>query len=98
MSGAPPRWKTAVVVWLAIYPALTLVLALIGSAVQPWPLPLRTLVTTAVLVPLMVYVLIPTIQRLLAPWYRARKDLTNDLRLQLGFLGTTGFEPVTSGA
>ena len=60
-------------VWLAIYPALTLVLALIGPTVQPWPLPLRTLATTALLVPLMVYVLIPTIQRLLAPWYRIRE-------------------------
>jgi antibiotic biosynthesis monooxygenase (ABM) superfamily enzyme len=73
LPHAPPRWKTAVVVWLAIYPTLTLVLALIGPAIQSWPLALRTLATTVVLVPLMVYVLIPTIQRLLARWYGVPK-------------------------
>jgi antibiotic biosynthesis monooxygenase (ABM) superfamily enzyme len=27
---SPPRWKFAVVVWLAIYPSLTLLLWLVG--------------------------------------------------------------------
>ena len=40
-------------VWLAIFPALTLILWLIGLRLQSWLLPLRTLVTTAILVPLM---------------------------------------------
>jgi antibiotic biosynthesis monooxygenase (ABM) superfamily enzyme len=57
-------------VWLAIYPALTLILWLVGPAIRDWPVALRTLALTAVLVPLMVYVLIPVIQRLLAPWLR----------------------------
>jgi antibiotic biosynthesis monooxygenase (ABM) superfamily enzyme len=66
----PARWKTAVVVWLAIYPVLTFVLWLAGLTIRNWPVALRTLVLTVVIVPLMVYVLIPTIQRVLAPWLR----------------------------
>ena len=67
----PPRWKTAVVVWLAIYPCITVVLWLGSgrrSRVGPWPL--RTLALTAAVVPLMVYLLLPALQRILGPWLR----------------------------
>jgi antibiotic biosynthesis monooxygenase (ABM) superfamily enzyme len=70
----PPRWKTAVVVWLAIYPCITLVLWVAGPKIQGWPLAVRTLALTAVVVPLMVFLLIPAIQRLLAPWLRRPVD------------------------
>jgi uncharacterized protein len=66
----PPRWKTTVLIWLGIYPALTVVLWLVGPMMQGWPLPMRTFVMTAVLVPLMVYVLLPLLNRWLAPWMR----------------------------
>ena len=58
----------AVVIWLAIYPTITVLLALIGPHTADWPLPLRTLVLTAIAVPLMVFVLLPRLQRVLAPW------------------------------
>jgi antibiotic biosynthesis monooxygenase (ABM) superfamily enzyme len=70
----PPRWKTSVLIWLGIYPALTLVIWLVGPSIQDWPLPVRTLVMTAVLVPLMVYVLLPILNRLLATWIRPKID------------------------
>lgn len=66
----PPRWKSAVLVWLAIYPTITLVLWLAGPSIAGWPLALRTLAITAVVVPLMVYLLMPAFQRLLKPWLR----------------------------
>jgi antibiotic biosynthesis monooxygenase (ABM) superfamily enzyme len=66
----PPRWKTAVVIWLAIYPSITLLLWLAGPRIGGWALPVRTLVVTAVLVPWMVFVVLPALQRLLAPWLR----------------------------
>jgi antibiotic biosynthesis monooxygenase (ABM) superfamily enzyme len=66
----PPRWKFAVVVWLAIYPALTLLLWAVGPEIRGWPLALRTLVLTVVLVPMMVFVLLPALQRVLAGWLR----------------------------
>jgi uncharacterized protein len=74
----PPRWKTAVVVWLAIYPALTLVLWLAGPTIRDWPVALRTLALTICLVPLMVYVLLPVLQRLLAPWLQAPTRASQD--------------------
>lgn len=67
----PKKWKMAVVVWLAIYPTITLVLAIFGSQlVKINPLPFRTLVITAVVVPLMVYWIMPFVQKLLANWLR----------------------------
>jgi antibiotic biosynthesis monooxygenase (ABM) superfamily enzyme len=66
----PPRWKTAVVVWVAIYPSITLVLWLAGPRMASWPLAVRTLAVTALVVPLMVFVLLPVLQRLLGPWLR----------------------------
>jgi antibiotic biosynthesis monooxygenase (ABM) superfamily enzyme len=69
----PPRWKTAVLIWLAIYPSITFLLWLAGPRIASWPLALRTLALTAVLVPLMVFLLIPAFQRLLAPWLRPRR-------------------------
>jgi antibiotic biosynthesis monooxygenase (ABM) superfamily enzyme len=63
----PPRWKFAVVVWLAIYPSLILLVWLGGPEIAHWPLALRTLVFTVVLVPWMV---LPALQRLLGSWLR----------------------------
>lgn len=62
----------AVVVWLAIYPCITFVLWVAGPTIRDWPLAVRTLALTAAIVPIMVFVLIPTIQRVLAPWLRRR--------------------------
>ena len=46
----------ALIVWIAIYPTITVLLALGGGLIAPWPLPLRTLALTAVAVPLMVFI------------------------------------------
>ncbi len=70
----PPRWKAVVVVWLAIYPSITLILWLGGPTIQDLPVAVRTLVITAAVVPLMVFLLIPVVQRLLAPWLRRPAD------------------------
>jgi antibiotic biosynthesis monooxygenase (ABM) superfamily enzyme len=70
----PPRWKTAVVVWLAIYPSITLILWLLGPTIQGLPLAVRTLVITVPLVPLMTFVVVPVVQRLLAPWLSRPAD------------------------
>jgi uncharacterized protein len=66
--GPVPRYKMAVIIWLAIYPALTITLVLLSPLLAPLPLVLRTLVVTALLVPIMVYVLLPAMQRLFAAW------------------------------
>jgi antibiotic biosynthesis monooxygenase (ABM) superfamily enzyme len=66
--GPPPRRRQALLVWIAIYPTITLLLELGGPVINDWPLPLRTLALTAVAVPLMVFVLLPALQRALAGW------------------------------
>lgn len=69
-SPPPPRYKVAALTWLAIYPALTITLALLGPVVAPLPIYVRTLILTGVLVPVMVYVLVPGLQRIFAGWLR----------------------------
>lgn len=65
----PKKWKMAIVIWLAIYPLITLILAVLGKPLmQVNPLPLRTLIITLIAVPTMVFVLIPTLQKLLKNW------------------------------
>jgi antibiotic biosynthesis monooxygenase (ABM) superfamily enzyme len=63
-----------VVVWLAIYPSLTLLLWLAGPAIVDWPLALRTVVVTALLVPWTVFVMLPVLQRSLAAFLRDTRN------------------------
>ena len=64
----PPKWKTALLIWLAIYPSLTVLLVLFGERLLV--LALRTLVMTGILVPLMVFVLLPLLQKAFGGWLR----------------------------
>ncbi len=75
MTGAqqtpPPRWKVAVVTWLGIFPTVLLLFTLLGETIAPWPLPLRTLVITLLVVLIMTWVVAPQLTRLLKPWLHA---------------------------
>lgn len=69
MTKSPAKWKMAVLVWVAIYPTLTILFALFGDLfAQIAPMPLQTLVTTLLVVPLMVFLIMPFLQRLLTDW------------------------------
>lgn len=70
-SVRPPRYKSAVVIWLAIFPLITAVLALFGPALNALPLVARTFVLTIMLVPIMVYALVPLISWMLNDWLKA---------------------------
>ncbi|MGN6169519.1 MAG: hypothetical protein ACTHQQ_15315 [Solirubrobacteraceae bacterium] len=60
-----PRRRLAVVTWLAAYPTITAILvAFKPVGLMSAPLPVRTLVLTLIAVPLMVFVLTPTLMRL----------------------------------
>jgi uncharacterized protein len=66
--SAPPRWKQACVIWLAFFP-----LSLIASYVFAWvaphlAIPLRVLLTTLVMTPLMTWVVLPRLTRTLGWW------------------------------
>ena len=65
---APPRYKMAIVTWLAIFPIVTLIFSLFGQWLALLPTLLRTLVFTAVMVTLMTYVVMPRMTRLFSFW------------------------------
>jgi antibiotic biosynthesis monooxygenase (ABM) superfamily enzyme len=65
----PKKWKMAILIWIAIYPTITTIFAVFGKQlIQINPLPLRTLAITIVIVPLMVFVLLPALQKLFGTW------------------------------
>lgn len=69
MSKAPKKWKMAILVWIAIYPTITLLFAVFGKHFDAiTPLPLRTLVVTLIVVPFMVFSIMPLLQRALNNW------------------------------
>jgi antibiotic biosynthesis monooxygenase (ABM) superfamily enzyme len=63
-----PKWKFAIMVWIAIYPSITLLQFLIGESLLSLPIPLRSLFLTLILVPLMVFVLLPFLRKILDKW------------------------------
>ncbi|WP_063753340.1 hypothetical protein [Streptomyces sp. NRRL S-87] len=62
--SAPGAHRRALLTWLAVYPVITAVLAVLGPALAGLPLPLRSLVLTALVVPAVVYVVLPGYARL----------------------------------
>ncbi|WP_088286593.1 antibiotic biosynthesis monooxygenase [Kineosporia sp. A_224] len=69
-TPAPPRWKTALVIALALFPASLLLNWLVTPHLTAWPLPARILLSTVVIVPWMVWGGVPWLSRLLRPWLR----------------------------
>ena len=63
-----PKWKFSVMVWIAIYPAITLLTYLISDKINNLPLPLKTLIMTGILVPLMIFVSLPILRKISGNW------------------------------
>jgi uncharacterized protein len=68
----PARWKTTVTIWTAVYPLTVLLNLLLAPLIGGWVLPLRALVTTLLLAPLMVYVGVPIVSKKVYPRWFAR--------------------------
>jgi len=64
----PPRYKMALVTWLAVFPLITLISAIFQQVLMVLPLVLRVAVVTAIVVPTLTYVLMPQMTRLFASW------------------------------
>ena len=64
----PPRYKMAVVTWLAVVPVVFVMFSLFGQWLSLLPALLRTLVFAAVTVTLMTYVVMPRMTRLFSFW------------------------------
>lgn len=64
----PPRWKMAVLTWLAIYPLINVMNVALGPLIGAWHPLLRTLLTTAIMIPLMTWVIMPGMTRVFLRW------------------------------
>ncbi|QJW37865.1 antibiotic biosynthesis monooxygenase [Cellulosimicrobium protaetiae] len=81
---APPRWKQSVSIWLGFFPVNLAFTLLVGGLVPAWddvPVVPRVLATTLVLTPVMTYLVLPRVTRLLAPWL-ARPPRTGRARVR----------------
>ncbi|OKI45161.1 antibiotic biosynthesis monooxygenase [Micromonospora sp. CB01531] len=78
---SPPRWKQAVTIWLAFFPLSLTATLLTARFIADVPLAVRTLLMTLCLTPLMTYLVLPRITRVLhwwlhghpAPWRRVAR-------------------------
>jgi antibiotic biosynthesis monooxygenase (ABM) superfamily enzyme len=69
----PPRYKMAVVTWIAVFPLATVVFMLLDPLLGGSPAVLRTLVFTMLMVSLMTYVVMPRMTRLFSFWLYPKK-------------------------
>ncbi|THG28819.1 antibiotic biosynthesis monooxygenase [Naasia lichenicola] len=69
----PPRWKQMVSIVLVFYPLSLLAQLFLAPLTVDWPLALRVLLTVAVLSPVMTYLALPLVTRLLRPWLQKRR-------------------------
>src|SRR5262249_3102680 len=63
-----PRTKLALLTWAGAYAVVLLVLALDGPAMASWPLAVRALVLSGLMVAAMTWVIVPVVTRLFRGW------------------------------
>ena len=68
LATAPPKYKLALLTWTGAYAIITLTLALLGSTMAHWPLALRTLFLSALMVATLTWLVMPGLTRLLRGW------------------------------
>jgi antibiotic biosynthesis monooxygenase (ABM) superfamily enzyme len=67
-AGPPPRHKMALLSWPGAWSLITLILWVLGPAIRTWPLPLQTLVVSALMVVGMTWLVMPYLTRIFAGW------------------------------
>jgi antibiotic biosynthesis monooxygenase (ABM) superfamily enzyme len=67
-APAPPRYKLALLTWVGAYAVITAILDLLGPVMAPWPLPLRTLLISVLMVVTLTWLVIPSLTRLFQGW------------------------------
>ena len=67
-SGPPPRHKLALLTWAGAYVVITAILDLLGPAMATWPLPLKTLLISVIMVLALTWVVIPSLTRVFRGW------------------------------
>ena len=73
-AAAPPRYKLALLTWAGAFAVITLILAVLGPLMAPWPLPLHTLLISGLMVGALTWVVIPLLTRLFRGWLTTGVD------------------------
>jgi antibiotic biosynthesis monooxygenase (ABM) superfamily enzyme len=71
-SAAPPRYKIALLTWLGAYPVITVALGVLGPVTARWPLPLRTLLISGLMVVALTWGVLPALRYVLRGWLRGK--------------------------
>jgi antibiotic biosynthesis monooxygenase (ABM) superfamily enzyme len=66
----PTRHQMAAMIWIAVFPTLTVLNLSLGGVLAGAPVVLRTLVLATIAVPIVIYALMPPLQRLRAALIR----------------------------
>jgi antibiotic biosynthesis monooxygenase (ABM) superfamily enzyme len=67
------KHKRAFLIWLAIYPLITILFLVIGDFLAIYPLAIRTFILTIIAVPIVFYVILPFYNRLFKQWLNQNK-------------------------
>jgi antibiotic biosynthesis monooxygenase (ABM) superfamily enzyme len=67
-ATAPPRHKLALLTWAGAYILITAILAGLGPLMATWPLPLKTLLISVLMVIALTWLVIPSLTRLFHGW------------------------------
>ncbi|MEU7057091.1 antibiotic biosynthesis monooxygenase [Streptomyces sp. NPDC046197] len=70
----PPRWKMVLTTLLGAYPFTLLIQWLVTPRTAAWPLPLRAALLPVLLLPILTYLVMPRLSRLLRPWLYPSPD------------------------
>lgn len=65
---APPRWKMVIATWIGVFPLLAVLQWAIGPQLVDWPLIVRVMLLTFIVVALMTYLVMPRLAQLLRRW------------------------------
>ncbi|MGV9889383.1 antibiotic biosynthesis monooxygenase [Streptomyces sp. NPDC003395] len=65
---SPPRWKMVLTTFLGAYPFTLLIQWLVTPRAASWPLPLRAAVFPVVLLPVLTYLVMPLLSRVMRLW------------------------------
>jgi uncharacterized protein len=66
--SGPPRAKLALLTWVGAYAVILGLLAIGGRTMAGWPLPLRALVVSGLMVAAMTWIIVPAVTRLFRSW------------------------------
>lgn len=69
----PPRYKLAIISWLAVYPLITVLLWVLTPWITGLPVPVVTLILSVTLVTLQTYVVMPAMLRVFRGWLSPRR-------------------------